>query len=317
MKPTTLAKDSAFAVRTLAIQDGIVGVYLAALCIAAFFGHGPTRDVSLARMSLLFLFYVASIAFVRTRVVGVGGALLYRVAVYGAVQISYFWLRDLLHAHVVSTCDAALYAFDLRVFHIEPALWADRFVGPHLTEWFAFFYFSYFLVLAVHVLPILFFGRDARLIAEFGLVTLTVYCVAQVTYLLVPGVGPHQHLAGSFANELPQGFWLRAVMSAVHNGGAEFDVFPSLHTAGPTAIALFSYRHRARAPYRYSWPVTAFFALNIIGATLYLRWHWLVDIVAGVGLAIFGVYFAAFASAREGAYREGQGLGPAWPGYER
>lgn len=311
--------EASAALRVLAVQDWIVGVYLALLCLAAFFGRGPTRDVSLARMSLLFLFFVGSIALVRGSQFGrtVSGALLYRVAVYGAVQISYFWLRDLLRASVRVTYDSSLYALDLRVFGFEPAVWADRYVGPHVTGWFAFFYFSYFVVLAVHVWPILFFSRDAKLIAEFGLVTLTVYCTAQVMYLVVPGVGPHQHLAHTFVHDLPEGFWLRAVRAAVNNGGAEFDVFPSLHTAGPTAIALFSFRHRARSPFRWSWPVTAFFALNIIGATLFLRWHWLIDIVAGIGLAVFGVLFAAWVSPRETVSRASLGLGPAWPAYDR
>ena len=41
-------------------------------------------------------------------------------------------------------------------------------------------------------------------------------------------------------------------------------------------------------------PLLAFAALNIVGATLFLRWHWLVDVLAGLALAFgargFGIW---------------------------
>ena len=55
----------------------------------------------------------------------------------------------------------------------------------------------------------------------------------------------------------------------------------------PTYFAFFSYRHRKAAPYKYTWPLVAFCAAQIICATMFLRWHYLVDIFAGVTLAAF------------------------------
>ena len=86
-------------------------------------------------------------------------------------------------------------------------------------------------------------------------------------------------------HEFPEGLWLDIVMESVAEGGALKDIFPSLHTAAPTFILLYSFRHRHRAPYRYTWPLVAFFTVNIIVATMFLRWHWIVDVVAGLTLA--------------------------------
>ena len=47
---------------------------------------------------------------------------------------------------------------------------------PATTEWFAFFYFSYFFVLALHVLPILFASRNARVLAEFAMGMILLFC---------------------------------------------------------------------------------------------------------------------------------------------
>jgi membrane-associated phospholipid phosphatase len=64
------------------------------------------------------------------------------------------------------------------------------------------------------------------------------------------------------------------------------DIFPSLHTAYPTFFALFAFGERHRAPYKYGWPILAFFAANMIIATMLLRWHWAIDVLAGLALAV-------------------------------
>ena len=75
------------------------------------------------------------------------------------------------------------------------------------------------------------------------------------------------------------------VWSTVRSGGAMKDIFPSLHTAGPCFIAMFSFRNRDRLPFRFTWPLISFFAANIIGATMFLRWHYVIDVFAGFALA--------------------------------
>jgi membrane-associated phospholipid phosphatase len=91
------------------------------------------------------------------------------------------------------------------------------------------------------------------------------------------------------------------------------DIFPSLHTAAPTFLVLYSWRHRHRAPHRYAWPLVAFFALNIIIATMFLRWHYLVDVVVGLALALVGYRAALRITAWETEWRLCRGLGPSWP----
>lgn len=83
----------------------------------------------------------------------------------------------------------------------------------------------------------------------------------------------------------------------MHAGGALKDIFPSLHTAAPTFFALFSVRHRRLAAFRFTWPVVAFFASQIILATMFLRWHYLADIVAGLSLSGVAMVVASRAAA--------------------
>jgi hypothetical protein len=236
----------------------------------------------------------------------------YRLAVYGTVQISYFELRELLPVVNSSSLDAQLSFVDERVLHFEPSVFMDRFVSPATTEWFAFFYFGYFALLATHVLPMLFFSRRTTLVAEFALGLILVYATAHTLYMVVPGYGPVRHLAERYQHELPRGMWLNAVLNAVESGGAQKDIFPSLHTAGPVYLSLFSFRHRDKLPFKYTWPFVSFFSANIVIATMFLRWHYLIDVIAGLALSVGGFVLAAHLTAREIRFRRENGLGPVW-----
>jgi membrane-associated phospholipid phosphatase len=54
----------------------------------------------------------------------------------------------------------------------------------------------------------------------------------------------------------------------------------------PTWFTFFSYL-QARADPRWRWParVVGFFAANIVASTMVLRWHYAVDVIAGLVLA--------------------------------
>ncbi len=270
------------------MQDWLVVSYLTVLNLAVLHAvRGPSLPRELRNSGLLLLtavlgVYLARFSPLKTRRTV---AWLYRICILGPVQLSYFMFRELLPAINPGSLDQQLLELDLAWFGVEPAVELDRFVNGFTTEWFAFFYFSYFFVLATHVIPLLFAAKSQRLLGEFTTGVLGVVCVGHVIYMLVPGVGPYHAMAGSFTNPFPRGLWLDLVMEAVNSGGAQKDIFPSLHTALPCFITLFSFRHRDKPPFRYTWPVVAFFALNIVVATMFLRGHYLIVVVAGLLLA--------------------------------
>lgn len=278
--------------RELAFQDWLVFGFLVILNLAAYSTpESPERTQSLHRVFSLLVFLTATLVVVRGGLLkhGFFAPLLYRLAIYGTVQLSYFFLGELLPLVNTTTLDGELYHLDTLLFGFEPAIALDSVVTPITTEWFAFFYFSYFFLLAIHVIPILMLSKNARLLGEFALGMLLVFCIGHTVYMLVPGFGPYKAMAGHFQHELPHGMWMDMVLSTVATGGAQMDIFPSLHTAAPTFIAMFSFRHRNKLPFKYTWPVVVFFAVNIIIATMFLRWHYIIDVVAGLTLATLAV----------------------------
>jgi membrane-associated phospholipid phosphatase len=301
------------AASTLALQDVVQLAYLACLLAAVYRGAGPERPGALAWLLFDALVFVAGVVAWR----GVSkpsraARNAYRVATCAPVIATFGQLHLILPTASDLRLDAALLAFDEGVLRYEPSLAWDARVSPALTEWFSFFYLGYFAVLALHVVPVLGFERRGRVLAEFSLGIVTVYCAGHALYLAVPALGPWVHLAGEFHTPLRGDFWYPLMCRVVAAGGARTDVFPSLHTAGPAFIAMFSFRHRALRPFRYTWPLVAFVASQIIAATMYLRWHYLIDVIAGLALAAAAAYGAKALCAWESTARARRALPPVW-----
>lgn len=306
----------------ISVNDWIVLAYLGALDLAILASphHGAARDRAIIEMSSLLLGFIGIVVvLVRGGILDhpIWTPLAFRVAHYGGIQCTYFFMRGFLPVVNPGSLDAELHELGVGLFGVEPALAMQSWISPATTEWFAFFYYGYFFVLGVHVIPILFAGRNPVLLCEFSLGLLLVLCVGQSLYLLVPGYGPASGLPGLFHVSLPEGIWWNLVRKIVESAGAQKDIFPSIHTAAPSFILLFSFQNRRYLPYRYSWPLVAFFVFNIIVATMFLRWHWLVDIVAGLTLAWFAHVGSVHISRWERRYRNERGLPPSWPEWPR
>jgi len=240
---------------------------------------------------------------------------LYRVAMVATVLASYLMLRWTLPVVAPQSYDAALSKIDVAIFGVEPTLWLEPRMSPAIVEYLAFFYFSYFIISGLYALVALGPGSSSETSAEFAVGTAVVYGIGQLGYALVPGYGPTSFLSAQYAGPLEGGFFWQAVLSTVDAGGAMKDIFPSLHTAGPVWYSLFAWS-RAKRTGALRWKlfalVTTFFAMNIVVSTVALRWHYVIDLAAGLALAGTASWLSTRAVGWEQRLRERAGLRSAW-----
>lgn len=227
---------------------------------------------------------------------GPGRAIVYRIGMLIPMVGSYFSLKWLLPALQPHLLDGQLLRLDVLLFGYTPAHYLDRFVSTGTVEWFSLFYYSYFYLIGFYVLTSMMFDTGRRL-KEITFGAMAIVAIGHCLYVLVPGIGPY--MGYPFQNELSGGFFWRQVTHAVAAAGAQLDIFPSLHTAYPVFFTLHAYRHRWQSPFRYLWIPTAFVAANIVIATLFLRWHYGIDVVAGICLAMFVQRMAIRAAIHE------------------
>jgi len=221
---------------------------------------------------------------------------LYRLGIVSPMVISYFQMRFVLAGIRPRLMDMQLWRIDEMLFGVTPAEWMTQFNTPAVVEWFAFFYYSYFWLMVLVIVPTLFFDKLERT-RELMVGAVLVAGCGHILYTLVPGAGPHATIA--FAEPVAGGFFWDQILATVDAGGALLDIFPSLHTAYPTLFALHVFAHRNHKPFKYLWPVVAIFAFHMVVATMLLRWHWGVDVLAGFALAIFARRVGVLVAQRE------------------
>jgi hypothetical protein len=220
-----------------------------------------------------------------------------------AVLAFYFNLRPILPLINSATYDAALYRLDLAIFGLEPTLAFEQFSTPRVVEWFAFFYYSYFFVLASFVLVMIFTCRSDERLSVFATGVLFIVAIGHYVYTLVPGFGPYAYLSHDYRAPLTGGPFYYLVLDTVSRAGPMRDIFPSLHTALPTFCSLFAWRHYPRIA-----PLVTVFAATILVAPRVLRWHYAVDGLAGLFLAVTAFMAAPRLVDAYQARREAAGL---------
>ena len=204
------------------------------------------------------------------------------------MNAAYFRMGAVVAATGRRSHDAQLQAIDRRLFGDVLAVLADRIAHPLLTELLSACYFLLFpYILAsclrwasrVRTVP----GVAQRFYAGF----FTLYAVGFLGYLLVPARGPWLDLPHAFAAPLGGGWIARMNDAVVRQGTNHVDVFPSLHVAASAYMLFFDLRHDRARFRRWVLPV-----LGLWLATIYLRYHYGVDVLAGLALAAAALLLA-------------------------
>lgn len=301
----------------LALQDLIVLAYMALCAILLWIrspspGPGPViREIYACLVLIPGAAYAARAVPQIPRVLRLN---FYRVVVVGSILWGYLMLRDVLPVIRPDSVDSSLAAADQLIFGGQPVLWLERLNKRWFIEWMSFFYFNYYTLLGLHILGAVWISRSPRVAAEFGIGTALLFCIGHVGYMCVPAYGPVVYFADRFQAPLDGTTFWGLVYRSVAAGGALKDVFPSLHTGASTWLALFAV-HQAVLDKRWRIPaaITVFFAANIVVSTLVLRWHYAIDVLAGLTLASSVAYAAAKLVPYEEARRKRLGWPPVWP----
>jgi len=176
--------------------------------------------------------------------------------------------------------DPALIALDQRLFGFQASLALQGIISPGLTAWMAFAYFFHIINIPL-VACFLYLRRDRARFREMMSGLMVVSFLGLMGYLLVPAIGPMYTLRDQYTIPLRQSLWLfDRQVDFMDFARIRRDVFPSLHVAISFVVWLYAYRNSKKL----FW-IIAPFILSLWVSTLYLRYHYLIDVVAGLALA--------------------------------
>ncbi|HTS12979.1 MAG TPA: phosphatase PAP2 family protein [Candidatus Limnocylindrales bacterium] len=211
----------------------------------------------------------------------------------------YLWLFEelggIVHTIFPVWFDRFLIEFDYNLAGVHPSVWLARLANPALNDFMQFAYMSYFLYLVI--LPAILYSQRER-IAFWTVMTSTaiahysVYVIA----LLFPVESPYYSLASLHIKELTGG-GITATMNFIERfGRVHGAAFPSAHVAGSMVAILASWRYRRGL----FWICLPFFVCMCV-ATVYGRYHYVADVLAGLAVGTAGFLAGTRLMASTGA----------------
>lgn len=293
----------------------MMAIYTIAITALTLAERTPDQTFHLGLLTLFLGVYVALVLILRrqrpfgSRVVQ---QVLRRLLLIPAILGVFFQMRWVINAVGRPGCDHLYSAIDASVFGAPLSVLIEPYQTPFWTEWFGFFYWAYFYIIALYIIGHAIFQRDGERFCSFGTGIVMGHVVAWTTYIVMPGYGPYHFLADVYAGPLQGGYFTQAGFAAYTYGPLK-DIFPSLHTGIMVYIAIHALhswnRHKV---YKVIAPLITFWALQIIIATMYLRWHYAVDVLAGLILAPTLYLLSRYVTRRAAAWRRAAGEEPFW-----
>jgi len=229
--------------------------------------------------------FVAIVVFVTQRAERLPRALSVVVDFYPAAFIPFVFesLGPLIPAAMGEARDDLLIALDRAILGEDVTVLLQPYVTP---SWAAFFYVAY---ATYYFLPLVLGGflwsRDVALARRFIFTLSVCFYVSYAGYFTIPAYGPRTALAERHTVPLETSPVARAISRTINElEHTKLDVFPSGHTMITVAVLVVAWK-RMRKLFWFLLPV----ALLLIFSTMYCRYHYVVDVLAGIVLALVTV----------------------------
>jgi len=199
------------------------------------------------------------------------------------IPILYESLGPLIVAARPAAHDDLLIAADRAILGTDPTVWLQRFLRPALTDLFFIAYLTYYFIAIA--LGVVLWLRSRPVARRFIFMLTVAYLISYAGYFLLPALGPRVSLASRHTVPLETTAISRAVSATLDElEHTKFDVFPSGHTMIAVVVLIAAFQ-RARDAFWWLLPIAACLILS----TVYCRYHYVVDVIAGALLAFIAV----------------------------
>jgi membrane-associated phospholipid phosphatase len=197
----------------------------------------------------------------------------------------FFFFEELHHlVHLIRPgwLDRWLIQFDFVLCGVHPTVWLEQFASPVLNDLMQFAYMSYYFY-GVILCGFLFYRRELRNFWCVMTATAAAYYLGYTISILFPIEGPYHALAGLQRVQLTGGFFTSLMNFIESWGRVHGAAFPSAHVSGSFVVLLGAWRYR-RGLFRIFLP---FFVLMVV-STVYGRYHYVADVLAGLLVGAIG-----------------------------
>jgi membrane-associated phospholipid phosphatase len=238
---------------------------------------------TLIAIHLGLIVMIVSLAYARKRSLPVLGLLSH----WYPTLIFLFFFEEVgltVHAIFPGWFDEYLIKADYAAFGVHPTVWLEGFSNYWLNEYMQLAYTSYFL-LTIGLGAYLWISDRREDFAVFIASTCAAYYLCYVIFVLFPIESPHHTLRHLQRVELSGGPFTAFINLIEKHGRVHGGAFPSAHVAGSVVALISAWRFARRAGY---WLTPL--VLSVCVATVYGRYHYVMDVFAGILMAVIGCW---------------------------
>jgi membrane-associated phospholipid phosphatase len=196
---------------------------------------------------------------------------------------SFFMILPYFNPH---DYDRVLSQMDFRMFGVYPTVWIERWIRPWLTDLLYLVYFIYY-PFPLFILIWLYKKHKFTELDRSVFLLLLVNYGAYIIYFFVPAMGPryYEPVMRMQTQSLNGIFLAVPIREIIHFFEPnKFDAFPSLHTATTLTTLIIMAKYNKKM-----FLIFLPLFLGILVAVVYCRFHYVVDIFAGIVWTIIGV----------------------------
>jgi len=180
--------------------------------------------------------------------------------------------------------DPVLIRLDYIIFGNHPTVMLEKIMNPLLTDILQLAYSTYYFV-PISYGAVLLLNKQKEEFNRSLFLILFCFYLSYLGYILFPALGPRFYLKQFQSTELHGLFVTKPLMDILNRlEGIKRDAFPSGHTGITVLVLYLSYKYR-REFFRIALPVVSALVL----ATVYCRYHYVVDVIAGFGLTVITI----------------------------
>lgn len=194
-------------------------------------------------------------------------------------------LGGLVHYINPKDIDPALIKLDYLIFNGHPTVMLEKIMSPFLTDMLQLAYTTYYFI-PISFAAVLLINNQRDEFNRTLFLVLFCFYLSYLGYILMPAVGP-RFTIDHLQNAELRGLFIAEPIQSILNKleGIKRDAFPSAHTAIPLVVLYLAYRFK-RSLFWIFLPVVS----ALIFSTVYCRYHYVVDIFAGFGLALLTIF---------------------------
>jgi len=201
------------------------------------------------------------------------------------IPLNFTELHDLVHVVHPHDFDPLLIRIDHFLLGVNPTVWLERLINPWLTEILQIVYSTfYFLPIILGILLIR--SHKERELHFFVFQVVYGFYLSYIGYFLLPALGPRFSLESLQTVPLTGVFLMEHIHHLLNSlENIQRDAFPSGHTEMTLLTAYYAAKYNR--PYFYAMIVIS---VLLIFSTVYLRYHYVTDVIAGALLMLFVVW---------------------------